>query len=307
MIAKRTVLISLPLFALAFAVTAAILFVSNSAEMRTRRDGERHTVNIQAVSIDSDIQHVSFDLAILANGRTMKRLWDNDGDPDPEVLTDVSEEYLNISMYRRLYDQVRLLDEKGMEIVRVNFNNGRPAVVPQEALQNKKGRYYFDDAIRLDRGKVFISPLDLNIEYGEIERPLKPMVRFATPVFDRRGRKRGIVLLNYFGAKLLEHFSSRADPSKRGQSMLLNADGYWLSGPNPQDEWGFMYKDRKDRTFANAYPEAWERIKSNKFCQFETAQGLFTSETVYPLLEGQKSSTGSGEAFSPSMAQLEAK
>ncbi|MCP4288305.1 MAG: hypothetical protein GY792_28405, partial [Gammaproteobacteria bacterium] len=130
------------------------------------------------------------------------------------------------------------------------------------------------------------------------------MLRFATPVFDLHGEKRGIVLLNYFGVKLLEHFSRQANASKGSQAMLLNADGYWLKGQNSEDEWGFMYEGRKDRTFANAYPEAWERIKSEESGQFETPQGLFTSRTVYPLLEGQQSSTGSGEAFAPSQAQL---
>jgi PAS domain S-box-containing protein len=192
-----------------------------------------------------------------------------------------------------------------MEIVRVNFNNGRPSVVPQEKLQDKKGRYYFDDAFILNEREVFVSPLDLNIERGKIEQPLKPMIRFATPVFDDCGEKRGIVLLNYFGSELLDRFSKQAGDSNPSQAMLLNAAGYWLRGPNHEDDWGFMYEDRKDRTLASVYPDAWERIKSEEFCQFETARGLFTSRTVYPLLEGQRTSTGSGEAFSPSMAQLE--
>ena len=66
-------------------------------------------------------------------------------------------------------------------------------------LQNKEGRYYFKDTIQPEKGEVFVSPFDLNIERGEIERLLKPMNRFGTPVFDITGRKRGIVLLNYFG------------------------------------------------------------------------------------------------------------
>jgi hypothetical protein len=50
---------------------------------------------------------------------------------------------------------------------------------------------------------VFASPLDLNIERGEIELPLKPMIRFGTPVCDLEGRSQGVVLLNYFGDKLI--------------------------------------------------------------------------------------------------------
>jgi len=304
-IAKGTLSFFLPVLVLMIAVTAAIEYLRGKAEMEAYQSMARHNVDIQAVNIDGDIRQISSDVAILVYGRTMERLWDDDGIPIPGVLADLTQDFLNLSMRRRLYDQVRLLDENGMEIARVNFNSGHPAIVPRDRLQNKKGRYYFDDAFRLSQGEVFVSPLDLNIEHGEIERPFKPMIRFATPVFDRRGEKRGIVLLNYFGAKLLDRFSNQADASGKIQTMLLNSDGHWLRGPTSDDEWGFMYEDRKDRTFANVYPEAWKRIKSEESCQFEMPKGMFSSKTVYPLLEGQKSSTGSGKAFSPSLAQLE--
>lgn len=306
-IARGILTIFLPVFALMIAVTASILFVSSGTEMKTYRDRERHTVDNQAANIAGDIQQVSTDLALYANLQEMAELWDANGTPIPGVPADLAKKYFLISKRKRLYDQVRLLDENGMEIVRVNFNNGRPAVVPQEKLQNKKECYYFADAFKLNRGEIFISPLDLNIEHGALEQPLKPMIRFATPVYDQQGKKRGIVLLNYFGDKLLSRFTSQTDPSNRSQAMLLNAAGYWLKGPTSEDEWGFMYQDRRERTFANAYPEAWAKIKSEESCQFETPQGLFTSTTVYPLLEGQKSSTGSDAVFAPSVTQFEAK
>ncbi len=306
-IAKSALVIFLPAFVLTLAVTVAILFNSNTAEMITLRNTELHTIAMQALNIGQDIAEVSSDLAILVHGRITERVWNEGEDLIPGGLAELSEDYLNILIYRRLYDKARLIDESGMEILRVNYSNGHPAVVPQEKLQNKKGRYYFDDAFMLDRGEVFVSPLDLNIEHGEIEQLLKPVIRFAMPVFDRQGEKRGIVLLNYLGARLLENFTGHVNTSRGSQAMLLNADGYWLKGPNPEDEWGFMYEDRKDRTFANAYPEAWKRIKFEESVQFETPQGLFTSRTVYPLLDGQKSSTGSGEAFASSQAQLVAR
>lgn len=66
-----------------------------------------------------------------------------------------------------------------MEVVRVNYNRGNPAVVPRGQLQNKSSRYHIADAFRPGSGEVFVSPLDLNIERGEIKRPLKPTIRFA--------------------------------------------------------------------------------------------------------------------------------
>ncbi len=307
MIVKRALVIFLPVFLLMVAVTVAILIVSDNAQMDAYRRMEQHTVDIQSKNLDSDIRQISSELLILAHGRIIKKLWEDDWNPDPEVLDDLVEDFLNFSIYCKLYDQVRLLDEIGMEIIRVNFNNGKPAVTPFEQLQNKEERYYFYDAFKLNPGEMFVSPFDLNIEHGKIEQPLKPMIRFATPVFDYNGKKRGIVLFNYFGVKILEHLASQTDTSTGSNSMLLNAEGYWLMGPETEDEWGFMYSSRKEKTFANTYPEAWEMIKSKESYQFETSQGLFTYKTVYPLLEGQKSSTGSGEANTPSVSELEAK
>ncbi len=305
-IVKRAVVFFLPLFLLFLLLTVVILFVNERAEMQEYQNTEMHTVALQAANIDDDIRNISSELTILANWYDLRGLRDDTVDPAPEKLESLGKDFLLISKYRQLYDQVRLLDENGQEIVRVNFNNGHPALVTGEKLQNKKGRYYFDDAFKLNRGELFISPLDLNIEHGKIEKPLKPMIRFAAPVFDLRNKKRGIVLFNYFGAKLIERFSGQADISRGSQAMLLNGDGYWLQGPNPDDQWGFMYKNRKNRTFGNKYPASWEQIASKEACQFENSFGLFTSKTVYPLLEGQKSSTGAGEAFAPSVTQLEA-
>ena len=169
----------------------------------------------------------------------------------------------------------------------------------QRICRTKKGRYYFDDAFVLDRGEVFVSPIDLNIEHGKIERPLKPMIRFATPVFDHRGTKQGILLLNYLGSKLIDRFVSISNPSDHSQPMLLNVEGYWLKGPDPKNEWGFMHADGKGRTFSNNFPVVWERIKNQKHGQFQTPEGLFTFTTLFPLMKGQFSSTSSGEAYAP--------
>jgi len=294
----------LPAIFLLGGMTAAIVVVTHKSEIKAIRAKELHTCHIQQQIIDADIGQVSADLAILANARVLDRLWDGSGDPVPSALADLKDAFLNFSERRRLYDQIRLLDAEGREMARVNYSNGQPVIVPDDKLQNKKGRYYFDDAFVLNRGEVFVSPLDLNIEHGKIEQPLKPMIRFATPVFDQRGVKRGILLLNYLGSKLIDRFVSISNPSEQSQPMLLNVEGYWLKGPDPGTEWGFMYAEGKGRTFSNDFPVIWERIKNQKQGQFQTPDGLFTFATVFPLMKGQFSSTGSGEAYAPSERKL---
>ncbi|MFC1769481.1 bacteriohemerythrin [Nitrospirota bacterium] len=190
------------------------------------------------------------------------------------------------------YDQIRLLNNNGMEVVRVNYNDENPEIVSDEELQNKGKRYYFTDSITLEQNEIFVSPLDLNMENDEIEVPLKPMIRFGTPVFNENGNKLGIVLINYNAGEMLGHI--RSAMSAENSSMLLNPEGYWMISPNTEDEWGFMYGNKK--TFAVRYPEAWERISNRDAGSIITDDGLFTYVTIRPLGDSWISSTGASEA-----------
>ena len=263
------------------------------------------------------LQQITTDLMLIAHSPILQHYLKN---PSDHLLEKLGEEYLNLATNKKIYDQVRFLDESGMEIVRVNYNGGAPRLVTQEKLQNKKKRYYFADTFSLDSGEIFVSPLDLNIEQGEVEIPYKPMIRFGSPVYDDKGHKRGIVLLNYFAAEMLAsvketmsaeghgyavmaHASGRHETDEiYGHPVLLNQQGYWLLGLQKEDEWGFMFGN--DRTFAKKFPSVWQHISRSEKGQFEVSQGLFTFLTLYPLSEGQVSATGSPYAFRPSEKKL---
>jgi signal transduction histidine kinase len=113
-------------------------------------------------------------------------------------------------------------------------------------------------------------------------------------------------LLNYFGAKLIENLNQSSSDAT-GSFMLLNSEGFWLKGLSPEDEWNFMYNNRKDRTLAKRDIKAWKRISSRDADQFSTDHGIYTFATVWPLGRGMLSSTGSGEAFKASDAVLSGK
>ncbi|MDZ8134569.1 MAG: ATP-binding protein [Nostoc sp. DedQUE04] len=299
---KNFLTVFLPLSALVGVVIGTIYYQQVQIEQVLLKTNELRKVDLQTKVISGDFHSVVSDLMVISKQNELERILDG-VDGQRQAL---SQEFLLFSGYKKLYDQIRFLDRSGKEIVRVNFNQGEPAIVSEEKLQVQAKRYWFNDTLRLNQGQVFVSPLDLNIERGQVEQPLKPMIRFGTPVFDRRGQKRGIVVLNYFGAKLLDNFD-RAFASASSQGMLLNADGYWLKGAKPEDEWGFMFPDCKNCTFGRAFPQAWQQISQQESGQFQTAEGMFTFTTVYPLVEGQKSSTGAGQAFAPSQNQIDPK
>lgn len=196
-----------------------------------------------------------------------------------------TQELLSFSKYKGIYDQVRILDDEGAEVVRIDLRGENPVLVPSVELQFKGKRYYFKDIYGLDQGQVYMSRLDLNIEQGEIERPLKPMIRFGMPLFDQNGEKQGVLILNYLGDELLSALEELSFESP-GQYMLLSRNGYWLKGLRPEEEWGFMIDSRADQTMPNRYPDLWKRILENSKGQFVSDRGLITFCRIYPLRPG---------------------
>ena len=228
--AKHFLIIFLSLVVLIGGITMLVYYTEVNSDKSISEACEANIVSLLMQVITSDFKSVVSDLMILSEKNELRTMLESGEVAHRRAL---AEEFLSYSKRKGLYDQIRFLDETGMEVVRINFNEGKPAIVRENKLQSKGKRYYFKDAFQLERGKVFVSPLDLNIERGKIEQPLKPMIRFGTPVFDSHGQKRGIVLLNYFGAKMI-HDLERAHVSSQGQLMLLNRDGFQLKGPMPE-------------------------------------------------------------------------
>ncbi len=300
---KHFLLIFLPLTLLVLGISALTYRLEIKSERQVIKTNEKHHVDMLTEVMADDFDQVASDLMILSREDTLKDMLDN-GDISEKIP--LAEEFISFSIFRGMYDQIRFLDEKGMEIVRVNYGDGKPYVVSEKDLQFKGKRYYFMDTFTLNKGEVFVSPLDLNIERGKIEKPLKPMIRFGTPVFDSMGRKRGIVLLNYFGAIMIDNIV-KVHAHSSGNILLINSEGYYLKGLDTEDEWGFMYKDRKDRIFQKIFVDEWKELSGTDSGQFQSKKGLFTFKTIYPLTETMRSSRGSGEAHNPSTTSLKTK
>ncbi|MGE4420768.1 MAG: response regulator [Pseudodesulfovibrio sp.] len=229
-----------------------------------------------AQSIDLDLKTLFMDLYLVANHVETRYFLQ---DPTEHNRRDLDSELLALSTISGAYDQIRILGNDGMELLRINYNNGHPAPVPADKLQNKADRYYFQESLPLKNGEIYVSPFDLNIENKQIEIPLKPMIRVSTPVYDDAGHRIGIAILNYFGQRMIDRLDDDRH-SGGGPVMLLNENGYWLASPYPEKNWAFMYPGREKLRFSVEYPEAWARIKEMDEGQFSTPRGLYTVGTI---------------------------
>lgn len=262
-----------------------------NTEIAILRQGDRYSVDTTAARIVAHLAGVRSDLLYLKRCASLRRYLAG----DPTALEQVRADFLAFAQSKPNYDQVRYLDATGMEVVRVNNTVTGATIVPRARLQNKGKRYYFTDAFALAGDQIFVSPLDLNIEGGQVEVPHKPMIRFGVPVFDLQGEKVGVVLINYLARQILNEIGA-------DHKMLLNQDGFWLSGGPPEDRFAFMFDS--DDSFATRYPKAWQRLLARGESQVLTDDGLLTMRRVYPLDTDMVSSTGSGAAYESSIAEV---
>ncbi len=233
-------------------VIALLVFYMQDRAHERALVGQRveDALELAAGKIEREMSSVTSDLLYLTRQAALQRFFAD----LPDSKQELQQEYLRFAEEKASYDQIRLLDLQGNEIVRINYQAGSPAIVPDAELQPKSSRYYFQQAAELKPGEVFVSPMDLNEEHGEIQTPHKPVIRFVTPVFQNQQQKQGYLVLNYLGQNLLTEFvdATRGLP---GQQFVANSRGEFLYSPNPQENWGWLLGH--SHSLPTRFPDFW--------------------------------------------------
>ena len=243
-------------FSLIFLISFLILFFIKKEVSETKiealKSQEQRVVKLENDFLGREFSMVLSDLHYLHHAYENKLIKSNN-------YAEIAENWAVFSNQRKIYDQIRFLDADGMEKIRVNISENGSYIVPDKDLQNKKERYYFTEAINLKEETVYVSPLDLNMEQGKVEIPFKPMIRLSTPVYDNDGKVRGIIVLNYLADYTLLGLRELAKNSQ-GEIFLLNSNGYSISSDNVENDWNFMFAEKKEQSFAGDFPGAWNAI-----------------------------------------------
>ena len=141
------------------------------------------------------------------------------------TLKKIEEEFYQVIGAEGSYYQIRFIGIDGWEKLRINNIGGHLVVVPPGEYQFKGKRYYFQDALKLQPGEVYLSPLDLNIEHGKVEEPHRLVTRMATPVATPEGKVEGIVIINIFGKDLLKMLEP-LPPADGSKLFLVGENDY---------------------------------------------------------------------------------
>jgi len=230
-------------------------------------------------------QYVGDDLMFLSELSSFKKVTSFSENTD-EILKDLENDFLNFLKESSAYYQLGYIDKEGNEILEAEREGGVVEIISKENLKNKKDEDYFSKTLNFDKGEIFISQIELNVEDGEIdnfgteENPIYlPIIFYAIPTFSESGERTGVVFLSYEADNFLDDIRNSA---REGETIFLtNEEGYYLAHPNSKKEFAPIF-GRDDNIYSD-YPEISKRILldyNNR--RFETDDLIFSFKYIYP-------------------------
>ncbi|MDF3127589.1 ATP-binding protein [Kiritimatiellaeota bacterium B1221] len=177
--------------------------------------------------------------------------------PDAPLPTDLVDMAKNLMVLNNI-DQFRLILPNGDERLRVD-DHGHFA--GKEDLQNKYNRDYFQEAIQLPPGSVYISKFDLNMEHQKLESPINPTIRLSNTIQGSDGNPLGLMVMNIKLTFLFQELKNLY-PDISPYFHMLNEQGFFLIHPNPQFTWGQYFPDRAHANLKKRNPDLWNEIIS---------------------------------------------
>lgn len=240
-------------------LVAGFWYKTKLADIQSDMERDHHNLLTSGIAlINRELGDIRNALNLLHLDHSLNIALDRQQAPKLGIAADV---FTRFGLSIRNLQQVRWLDESGMEMVRVDIKNQKTVIAQPWQLQNKASRYYFADAMKTMPPALYFSPIDLNVEHGAVERPFKPTVRvaFHTGIIDPMPN--GVLILNYDLTNLFKRLSAL----KQHQTQLSIADdnGYWLLSPQSDWQWG-RDLNQPQYNLKTQTPALWQGLTQNK-------------------------------------------
>lgn len=183
---------------------------------------------------------------------------------------------------RAVYDQVRLIDASGMEVVRVDGERGVVKIIDDSDLQDKSDRFYFTETNTKSEGELFVSYPSLNREGfpPKIEVPYVATMRYATPVFDETGARMGMVVINLNIEHLLEKVDQRFWAGSIDDVIVADSRGYYVRHQDVSRQWGSPDDLYTGQSISNDYGSLAVQIFSRPSFAFDLGTRYLLAEHV---------------------------
>lgn len=286
---RTKIVVPMVVLAVTPATAVAVFTISRMQESLRESAIERvvFETGSKARAVEEFLETVQQDLVFLSQLNVVRNLATAESSGMTEQIKvlrrEAEEEFQIFSQGKRAYYQLRYLNNVGHEVVRLNVNAGLPWVVPVQQLQDKSQRYYVKDALAVTPGEIYISPMDLNVEQGEVEVPYRAVVRYATPVVGREGHGQGLMAINLSA----DYLFSLVGPLPSGtEAWLTDQEGVYLGYVGESKEQGSLHSLEKRRRLSADYgPQEMTAILDNNGT-VETAGAIVSFAPILLAPEG---------------------
>ncbi|HXC50816.1 MAG TPA: cache and HAMP domain-containing protein [Candidatus Limnocylindrales bacterium] len=230
-----------------------------------RSDGlERLEARISGLSaqVERYLAGVDGDLLLLADTPALAQylLASDSGDTAliDAARKNLSLAFVRLSEIRGNYYQIRYIDSSGAERLRVDRDKDVTVVVAPDKLETRRSTPDFTSALKLPKGEVMISPVELNREKGTLEDTPRPLLRYSTSVFDNTSRRRGVLIIGVSVDPILKLIASA--PEKGETLFVADSGGAYLSHPNSAKLFGSDRDLATGENLTKDYPELGPKL-----------------------------------------------
>ena len=227
----------------------------------------KHQVALLKNIVEDELNSVEQDLILLSNESVFTQYLAQSTE-SAQAAIELS--WQNMLAAHSNIQQIRFIDRSGIEQIRVERHRLTQQIVTSDDKQNKLNRNYVQAGFELVDRDIMTSEFDLNKEFGEIERPLNPTIRFIKR-FDKAGEQSGILVINYSSSALFDELDTLIDH----RVSILNSQGYYLQHNDVSKNWGWLL-NRTDANLAKESPQLWQTIS-----QLTDSTTHFDDNTVY--------------------------
>ena len=188
----------------------------------------------------ASIDEVAADALVLASMPSSADIVQTDDGVGSNVAREqLAQVYSSFMVHHPDYLQIRLITRQhyGLELIRFDRDADGLVRVEGNNLQEKGQFAYVFDTLAFSPGRIYISPISVNHEYGTHAAEGKPTLRLGTPVSNANGTVQGVVVIDIDLAGLLKRLQS--DLPSDHQVYLANEWGDFLVHPDASKTFGF--------------------------------------------------------------------
>ncbi|MDQ6956592.1 MAG: diguanylate cyclase [Mariprofundaceae bacterium] len=252
-----------------------------ASNLKILQDRETNQIAMQKDAIQNAFKNIISDLEVVSLHSDLEQLLSHESEAElAKHQQDLGGEFLAFIHHKDAYNQLSILNQYGMEIIRVEKTAESEQLVSTDKLQNKVDRSYFVAAIHGVPESIYISPISLNIEQQQVGEIYKPVIQLSMSLANEKGDVAGVLVLDY----LAEHlFAVINNDNASSVTQLIDSNGFWIKAEDSNDEWGDILDERENRAFKFDYSAAWETIAQSERGQFINEKGMFTFAKINPF------------------------